>query len=85
MTKIRIDLCDGCHKERRIHSSRMCRPCYRAHLRKVKAAKLRDAFESIICLCAEGQEVHRSSEIYEMVIKEAMKGLELCGSPPKRG
>ena len=39
---------------------------------------IRDKFDSIICLCAEGIEFLSRTELAELVIKEAQAGMKLC-------
>jgi len=38
----------------------------------------KDLFESISCLCAEGPEFMGKLQITEAVLKDAMKGYNLC-------
>jgi len=40
--------------------------------------KVKDIFESITCLCAEGPEFHGKMELVELIAKEAVKGYFLC-------
>ena len=43
--------------------------------------EIRDKFDSIICLCAEGIEFLSRTELAELVIKEAQAGMKLCDKP----
>ena len=46
--------------------------------------EIRDRFDSIICLCAEGVEFLSRTELAEAVIREAHAGMKLCDSTAKR-
>lgn len=43
-----------------------------------KIKELKDLFDSIVCLAAEGPEFHTKLELMEAIKDEAIKGYELC-------
>jgi len=40
--------------------------------------KIKNAFDSIVCLCVEGVEIMSRTELASAVIEEATKGYRLC-------
>lgn len=38
----------------------------------------REIFETIMCLCAEGPDVLRKMELVDLILKEAVRGFDLC-------
>ena len=45
---------------------------------KQEVAKLRNLFDSIVCLAAEGPELHPKLDLMEAIIEEATKGYDIC-------
>lgn len=45
---------------------------------KEQIEEVKNLFDSITCLCVEGPEFHTKMELMDIIIKEAVKGYNLC-------
>lgn len=47
---------------------------------KEQIEEVKNLFDSITCLCAEGPEFYTKMELMDIIVKEAVKGYNLCKS-----